>query len=583
MFEFIITKKKNSLSVLNEEFGFIDVPGTHANKLKFSIANDLNIELLYYKSVAIEDFLHENENNITLFRGSIFQEEIVKPVDYVNQDNLENIKKLRGHFNIISIDKRNKSLRIINDYFGLKPVYYGEDDSHFFISSSLNMLKRFDLKLDKSSIIEKVIFHHNILDNTYYSNVKTLKESTILKLENSFICESYHDWVDYFTKATTKKKFSFEEYRSLFNKKVKTFANKDKINLTTLTGGHDGRAVISAFIKGDLKFESFSFGRKGSENTKIPEDVAAKCGFLHTSIYLHKEFEKQYQTNGELVAKLADGELPFTQQPTIFAVKYFSQRFSKVYTGLIAGEVAGPIHLKTDYINDEYFESIFKNNNLNSLPEIFKLTDEEKTKYIELINKRISIRQNQLKTLISSKNSHLIYLADMITWGFRKFYAYQMHLMRYHLENIPVFYDFDLVNLLVNSSYNNIYRNSYRSLYHRRNARNIQLNIITNNSKCLSEHAIDRGYSPREAISFIHLLPKIIKYFRRKRNISNGKNVPDFLSHEWTGLIKDYIINKYFEDDLINIIKEKIIANVDYHLSENDIISITNYMFLKKK
>ncbi len=583
MFEFVITKKKRSSSTINERFGFIDVPGANANNLKFSIADDIDIELMYYKLVAIEDFLHENENIITLFRGSVLSEKFIKPVDYVNQNNIENFKNLRGHFNIISIDKKNKSIRLVNDYFGLKPVYYGEDDSHYFISSSLHLLKRFDLKLDKSSLIEKIIFHHNILDNTFYSNVKTLKESTVLKLDNSFSCESYHDWVDYFTKASTKKRFSFDEYRTLFNNKVKNLANKDEPNLATLTGGHDGRAVISAFINGNLKIESFSFGRKGSENTNIPEDVAEKCGFIHSSIYLHEEFEKQYPSNCELVAKLADSELPFTQQPTIFAVKYFSQRFSRVFTGLLAGETVGPVHAKSDYINNEYFETIFGHKSINSLPEIFNLSNEEKHQIIKSITERINLRRNRLKPLQESSNSHLIYLADMITWGFRKFYAYQMHLMRYHLENIPIFYDFDLVNELVNSSYNNIYRNSYKSLFHRRNARLIQLNIINNNSKCLSNQAIDRGYSPREATSFIHFLPKIIKYFKRRKNISNGKNVPDFLSHEWTGLMKDYLINKEFNDDLINKIKENIGANIDYKLSEKDIISITNYIFLNKK
>ena len=583
MFEFVIIKSKSLQYGLPENFDFINVPKSFNKKLVISVENNLKIFFLYFDNKKTNDFFYENEEFIYLLRGSIITSEKISFTEMVKMgiiDNEESIKKLRGHFNIIIINKKNSSVKLINDLFGLKPVYYGNDSKFNFISSSLFVLKKFDLIFDKSSFIEKIIFQHNILDNTYYRNVKVLQEGVILNLKSSFASKTYFNWIDYFTNASDKKKFSYEEYRILFNNKIKYSTDSNDINLVTFTGGHDGRAVVSGLINNKIKFETFSFGRKGSENTKIPEVTASNCKFSHSSVYLHNDYEKEYSENGFLTSWISDGELPFTQQTTLFAIKKFSKNHKRVFTGLLAGEILGPIHLKTDYINPVYFNSIIEMKKFDYIPDFLKISDNEKSQVISDINNRIEIRRKNLSPLRSSKNAHLLFLADMITWGFRKFYAYQMHLMRYHLENNPVFYDFDLVNLLINSNYNKIYKNSYKSLYHRRNARKIQLYIINKNSFCLANQNIDRGYTPKEAFSSIYLIPKLIKYFKRKRRISMGKYVPDFLNSEWTSLIKSNIAKLKHTNDFEKSLIDSLNQESNYELTQSDIILLTNIFFL---
>jgi len=170
----------------------------------------------------------------------------------------------------------------------------------------------------------------------------------------------------------------------------------------------------------------------------------------------------------------------------------------------------------------------------------------------------------------------------MITWGFRKFYGYQMHMARYHFENIPVFCDFDLMELLINSSFIDTYKNSFKSLFHRRNSRRLQLEIITQNSVALSAIPLDRGYSPEEALTRVKIIKKVYKYFQRKRRIKNGNYIPDFLVQRWENLILEseliYVASSKEIFDKSEV-KSKFISPA-YEVSLKDVNLISNLLFL---
>ena len=596
MFEYFIYRNKSNNSFDAKDIRRPEIESSLHQKVKKRFGN-ISIEFLTKKPY--DQFFYEDEHNCLFVLGSVFRkldqnaliQKRLLPIDLLTVDETE-LSDLRGIFHIIRINKKNEDVTIFNDLFGLKPLYYGQCSGYNVVSNSLSAIKEFCPEIDKASFFEKLIFEHNLSNNTIFKNIFTLSEASKLSLSDSFRSEPYFSWYEYFASASTERKFDIEQYIAYFNAIVTSRADYDRSNLVTLTGGHDGRAVLSSFLKQKLPVETFSFGRPGSENTMIPEMAARKIGFKHTSVYLQEEFERKYFENSNLTAWLSDGELIFSQQSTLYAAGHLAEAFNNVFTGLLAGELVGAVHLLTDYINPLYYRCVYSDEafdleqELRSFCDVIKIS--KRNQIEEYINSHLEERKSKLARLKYGSNKHLFSLCDMITWGFRKFYGYQMHLARYHLENCPVFCDFDLMDLLINSSYNQIYKNSYKNLYHRRNSRRLQLEIITRNSPALSDVPLDRGYTPSEAMNNLYYLLKIIKYLIRKYRIKHGNHHPDFLGKRWTNLIRQpNLFRDRLLDDVIryNTIENKYIRNKNenHELSNQDIRLISNLLFLNYK
>jgi len=592
MFEYLIYKSKAGT---NSRISIKRPVIENSNHVKsYRQIGPFHLEILTMKPD--HEFQYEDERVSLFVMGSIYTKpdntnktrKQLFPVDIVNLSESE-LTGLRGHFHIVRIDKIKGIITVFNDLFGLKPLYYGESGTHIFIGNSLSVLKAFSPEIDKAGLIEKLIFEHNLLDNTIYQDIFTLNEATILNWNGSFETKPYFSWFEYLRDTQGKCAFSIQKYITAFDSIVYSSASKTEKNLVTLTGGHDGRVVLSSFLKQGLPVETFSFGRPGSENTVIPEKAAEEIGFKHHSVYLLKEFEKNYLNNARLTTWLSDGELVFSQQTTLYALQHLPASFNKVYTGLLAGELAGPVHLIKDYINPVYYTYIYKEEPFSLDRELLKLKDileiKDTSGIEQVIKKRIEQRKRLIHSISKSPNKHLFSLGDMITWGFRKFYGYQMHLARYHLENFPVFCDFDLMEMLINSNYNLIYRNSYKSLFRRRHSRKLQLAIITLNSGELSDLSLDRGYTPNEAVNSLYTIHKLLKYFRRKRKIKKGNYTPDFMGEKWTNLIRHSEIlhsgnlNGFFNYDMIN----QKYNDQNCNLIWKDICIISNLLFLDNK
>lgn len=585
MFEYFITISKQNQS---EGCPGILKPGIiYPEHMQDSIVID-NIRIEYLTRKDEHEFLYQDDDTLVLIHGTVFSSKDNGDLSIISPGELTDITEqklvnLRGHFHIISLNKRNRSLQICNDIFGLKPAYYGENDHFFFIANSLFTLRQFSPIINESTLIEKLIFHHSLGTNTLYKDIYSIEEATVLKYDGTFSLKKYFSWYDEFKDADTKSLFDIDQFILLFNNIIYARGDANNPNLIPFTGGHDGRAVLSGFLSGNLPVETFSFGRPGSENTKIPETAAKRLQIEHKSIYLLEEFEKEYSDNAYWTSFLSDGELNFNQQTLLYSASKIPGKFKQVYSGLLAGEAMGPVHLLTDYISPEYYKCIYSGQDLkwDSLMQQFlnTLQIDISSSIKEEIAFRLDSRKQNLEGLASSKNMHLFSLVDMITWGFRRFYGSQMHLIRYHLENLPVFYDFDLMWMLMRTTYGKIYKSSYRSRFHRRNSRYIQLQIVNSNSETLSNIPLDRGYTPSEAVRLVSIPKKLYRYYRRKWNISKGNYIADFNSGAWSNnlILEDIFssseVNRIISSELKNELNLKRDSSKRYSEYEMNLIS----------
>ena len=114
---------------------------------------------------------------------------------------IKGFEKLRGMFSFAIYDKTKKELILSRDSFGIKPLYFFQDNNNFIFSSEIKPLiesKLIQKKLDKRKILELVQIQFNSGRKTIFRNIARIRpgetlvikdfkiiKSKIIKIENS--------------------------------------------------------------------------------------------------------------------------------------------------------------------------------------------------------------------------------------------------------------------------------------------------------------------------------------------------------------------------------------------------------------
>lgn len=540
----------------------------------------LSVSALGYRTDT--DDLFQNSSYLVIISGSIFPKgdgrETLKPLSakdilLLHRKNPKHfVRTLKGNFLIFIYNIKQQSFCILKDPLGLKYLYYSTERQYFHISTNLNDFKTLNPETDKTTILETLLFTYPINNNTYYRNVRFLDNGQAFTYSNerSGIREHYD-----ITRLFPDKlgKFDSEKFIALFEHAVVQRASTDACCNVSLTGGFDGRAVVSVLLNRSIPFNAYSFGKKGGENTLIPTRLADKLNISYSPIYLDKEYEASYRECARKAVELSDGISKFERANYIFALRKISLQSPRNLTGLLGGEVLGAVHLKTDYINGTYFDIIYQNLNTDyrhileqkGLGKFIRYDYFSDNNWQELQN-RIEQRRARVNAFRKSPHPYTYYIKDFITLGFVKFYGNQMHLERYYCENLTPFYDYDLLEYLFSTDYIRIYRNAFKSSpLNRRKNRLLQTAVINRFSKALSEYPVDRGYPPSYNYSWRKLL---IPYYYLKRRNKRDKQPPDFTTPIWSDIFYRNIPPEYLENSLF-LQKEELIGYIRNYRPEN--------------
>ena len=90
--------------------------------------------------------------------------------------------KLNGMFAFAIWDKRNQSLFIARDRYGIKPVYFAKINQTFLFSSEVKSFfqhPEFNIRINKQSILEYFTFQNFFTNETLFKNVLHLNQEII--------------------------------------------------------------------------------------------------------------------------------------------------------------------------------------------------------------------------------------------------------------------------------------------------------------------------------------------------------------------------------------------------------------------
>jgi len=204
-------------------------------------------------------------------------------LELYKEKGLNFIDGLNGSFSLFIVDLKEKKVLILNDRYGLRPVYYAKSSDAFFFASEAKAIWRVlpTRQINNEAIVEWCTFGELLGDKTLFDGVRVLSPGSIL----TYTCEDRKISIDTywdFEYAPDYRK-SDEEFVSQL---VKTFKKAVNIRMEeshrygiSLSGGLDSRAVVAAV--GEDKWSKttlFTFGPPYSHETTIARRVAAKVG-----------------------------------------------------------------------------------------------------------------------------------------------------------------------------------------------------------------------------------------------------------------------------------------------------------------
>lgn len=206
------------------------------------------------------------------------------------------LNKLNGCFAFAIYDTENAEIFLARDRFGIKPLYYSEDEDKFVFASEMQALLEYGLPrvLDYESLYTYFQLNYIPHSHTIFKGIRKLPPGHKMKVKKRDIkVERFYE-----LKAEPKlySSLTYEAAQKELLKLLET-AVKDRLAADVplgafLSGGIDSSAVAAMASRHTSKLQTFSIGYSDNaffDETKYAREAAKKFGTDHHVFNLNQE------------------------------------------------------------------------------------------------------------------------------------------------------------------------------------------------------------------------------------------------------------------------------------------------------
>lgn len=216
------------------------------------------------------------------------------------------LPRLNGFFAFAVYDEQENSLFVARDRYGIKPLYFLNDDDKFLFASDMHSILAYGIKkeIDLESLYAYLQLNYTPAPQTMVKGVKILEPGQYMKInENKTTIKQYYK-ITYDPEQASSNKLSYErqqlQLRELLDQSVKSRLVSDVPLGTFLSGGIDSSIISGIAKKYKEDLHTFSIGYRDEpffDETDYANLVAKKFDTKHTVFSL---------TNDDLYAHLFD-------------------------------------------------------------------------------------------------------------------------------------------------------------------------------------------------------------------------------------------------------------------------------------
>jgi len=252
------------------------------------------------------------------------------------------VEELNGMFAMAIWDSRQKSLYLIRDRFGIKPLFYVVFQDSIWFASEIKALLRVPGLIKRPCL--EALYHYFSFDYipgelTAFEEIKEVRPGHWLEMRSgsNFSVRPRKYWQPrYGESRMVDLRMAKDEVRSLLEGAVRSQLISDVPIGVMLSGGLDSSTmtVLMSRIRGDSGFHTFSIGfrEKSFDESKSARLVAEKVGTIHHHVTVEPR----------LVAQNLENQSRFIDEPyadgSAIPTYLLAQEAKNYVTVLLSGE-----------------------------------------------------------------------------------------------------------------------------------------------------------------------------------------------------------------------------------------------------
>ena len=277
------------------------------------------------------------------------------------------LNKLRGMFSFIIYDKDANRLFGARDHFGIKPLYYIDNEDFVAFSSEYKALIELldEVDLNKSSLQNYLYFQYVPLENTMINNIKIIPPGYLFTVENGKLNISKYYNIDF----KRNKEIAPKDIKDVVTDSIKHHMVANVEVGTFLSGGIDSTIVASIASKINPNIKSFSvgFGVNGYDELEVAKNTASKLGIENIAVNVSQD--EYIKALPKVIYHLDDPVADPSQVGIYFLSREAKKHATVVLSGEGANELFGGYNIYKEY---KSIKPIFNMpNNIRSILNIF--------------------------------------------------------------------------------------------------------------------------------------------------------------------------------------------------------------------
>ncbi len=252
------------------------------------------------------------------------------------------LKRIDGMFAMGLWDATKQELLIARDRFGIKPLYYENNDGCFTFASSLQAIgcrSGHGKELSLDAICDYLTYRYVPSPKTIYKNVEKLEPAHYLIYDRNSKTRIGCYWNLQYNPVIADDEEIQKECQILLNKSIQSHLRSDVPVGCFLSGGYDSTVLAMLMRKQDYNPITFSIGFEGWEGSELNQaiitaqqlDLSNQCSILNKEDFITDDIISAYDE------PIADISII----PT-FAISHLASRSVKtVFSGEGADELFG--------------------------------------------------------------------------------------------------------------------------------------------------------------------------------------------------------------------------------------------------
>jgi len=450
------------------------------------------------------------------------------------------LNNLFGHYYYILLNKITSEIIIGNSMFSILPLYYYHDSNKIvFSENAANLGKHLNLnEISHIFIIETVLFNYPLFNNSIFEEVRLLPSNSYLKVSGSEINIIKHINIEkYFSNSPKPWKKSINEVIDIFLETVKKYLPDVKY-VHALTGGFDGRTLVSAGLYHKKDFSCYSFGSASSKDTQIASQLALRAGIPFINVDLNDKYTSESSLNcGKEFILNTSGTATFARAHYLYAAKGLSNDYKYIITGNFGSEIFRTAHNAGAVISQNLYNLFNSNNPVEALKSIenseefrcLKLSG-DKSSWEELKEDILKLPcYDQSYNSLTKNQRFYIFVFEEI---FRKYFGAEMVNQFKYIKNRTPFLDIEFLKAIFQTKLAGIHSDFFEhNPFKRYKGQVLYAHIIRKAYPAYGKMMTDKGYKPDDLINLFG-----------KLNIANGYLKK--ITHRHTPDFDPYAVNK---------------------------------------